>query len=850
VKRFARLGLVLIPVVALTALVVVGVVGRVRSAAQSGDRHSMIPHGEASSALLPNGWKITPVGKHVALPGDMPLAMAASPDGKYLLTVTGGYHDEDVNVIDMASGALIQSLDVDKAWAGMCFDPSGKTVYVAAGGGADQKTLDDLTSRKAESPARLASLGQTVLRFGFEDGKLTPQGDVPIAALQGKKHWTAGLAMGKDGALYVAETESDSVYRLGGSDLTIQTVAKVGYRPYACALSPDGGTLAVSNWGDGSVSLIDSATMQERVRVPVGSHPNQLVWGKDGRLFTACAGSNLVSVITGGKAVETIKTSLRPTDPVGSTPDALALSPDGQRLYVADADNNDVAVVDLSNHKESRVLGFIPTAWYPSALAVSPDGRRLFVGTGKGLQFRANDVADGVATRKSPYDDGRTYKYIDSLLNGTVSIVDLPDAARLAGYTRQVRADVPAPPNAGTGDAHLHSLWGPKGPIKHIVYIIRENRTYDEVFGDIKTGNGDPDLVLFGQTVTPNAHALAGQYVLLDNLYCNGEVSEDGHQWCDAAYATDFTERATLTNYSGRGEPDADDRLVASPAGYLWDNCRRHGVSYYSYGEAADFKSSPDTPPIFQGSQGLAGHASADYAAFDWFKGPRDLGRADIFIRDLHAAETSGQWPQFMVMSLPEDHTQGLSTGGFTPSADVAENDQALGKIVDAVSHSKFWSQTAIFVIEDDAQDGPDHVDAHRTVGLVISPYIRPGVDSTMYTTASFVRTMELMLGLPPMTQFDADATPLGCLVTVPNPAAYTLLPPQTDLDARNPRKGAGARASALLDFSAPDRADPDALNAILWNALKPGVPLPAPVRSARLTAVGRPLPPATGDDQ
>lgn len=831
-RNFPLLTLIVSGMTFAAAVAVIGVASR--GSAVPKPKHSVtVPHSDGAAALLPNGWRVTPAGRPVPLRGDMPLAMAVTPDGKSLVTVTGGFHDEDVSVINLASGALTQSLDVDKAWAGLCFDPSGKTLFVAAGGGASQQFLDGAAKTHELPPARLASFGQTVMRFGWDGSKVTPEGNVPVPSVTGKDRWTAGLAMGKDGALYVTEMQEDAVCKLTGPDFAAETKAAVGYRPYACALAPDGRTLAVSNWGGASVSLVDPATMQERQRVAVGSHPNQLVWGRDGRLYVACSGSNSVSVIARGKVLETIKTSLRPGDPVGSTPDALALSPDGKTLYAANADNNDVAVVDISDPKESVIRGFIPTGWYPSALAVSPDGRRLFIGTGKGLHFRANAVADDPYTASSPYADGRKYDYIGGLLSGAVSIVAVPDPLKLAAYTRQVRADIPSPPDLRENISGLPTALS---HIKHVVYIIRENRTYDEVFGDITAGNGDPNLVLFGQKITPNAHALAARYVLLDNLYCNGEVSEDGHQWCDAAYATDFTERAYVDSYSDRGEPDADDRLTESPAGYLWDNCRRHGISYYSYGEQADFTSSPLLPPIFKGNRGLAGHASADYAKFDWFTGPRDIGRADIFIRDLHTAEKSGRWPQFMVMSLPEDHTQGLEAGAFTPAADVGENDQALGKIVEAVSHSKFWPQTAIFVIEDDAQNGPDHVDAHRTVGLVISPYVRRGADDTMYTTASFVRTIELILGLPPMTQFDKDATPLfNSFTAAPDLLAYTALPPGVDLEARNPKTGPGAEASARLDFSAPDRADPDALNAILWNALKPGRPMPAPVRSARL---------------
>ncbi len=372
--------------------------------------------------------------------------------------------------------------------------------------------------------------------------------------------------------------------------------------------------------------------------------------------------------------------------------------------------------------------------------------------------------------------------------------------------------------------------------IRHILYIIRENRTYDQVFGDLGVGNGDPKLVLFGRQVTPNAHALARRTVTLDNLYCDGEVSEDGHQWSNAAYATDFTEKAWTNSYSSRAEPDADERLVSSPAGYIWDACSRKHLSVRTYGEMASFVASPDSEPQVKAVGSLAGHVSLEWMKVK-SKGGRDTEKAAVFIKELEAAEKTGDWPSFMVMSLGEDHTHGLTPGAFTPIAEVASNDQALGNIVQAVSRSKFWKETAIFVIEDDAQNGPDHVDAHRTVGLVISPWVKRGVvDSTMYTTSSYVRTMELILGLPPMTQFDSAATPLYFSFTS-EPAFDPIdaIGPQVDLLSRNAATGAGARASLQLDFSDYDRADPDELNRILWAALKPGEPMPAPVRSLRV---------------
>ncbi len=796
-----------------------------------------LPRGTNSAMLLPNGWQITPAGEAIPLPGDLPLKMAVTRDGKDLIVVTGGYHDQGVDVMNCATGQITEKIGVGKVGAGLCLSPSGDAVYVS-GGGAPEESFLMGAARQGASLVQMNLFHHPLLGFFVEDqDSLTPPFPLDILGLPESQRFISGLASGPY-YFYAVNINTDTVYRLSGNPHVPQVSAKVGYRPDSVAVSPGGETIAVSNWGDKSVSLLYARAMVELARVPVGSHPNDLAYSPDGRLFVACSGSNAVYVLRGPHVREVIKTSLTPTAPVGSTPDALCVSPDGARLYVANADNNDVAVVDISRPVESRVLGFIPTGWYPSALAVAPDGKTLYVGVGKGLHSRPNVPALSFAP-KTTYDGARKYDYIGDTLNGAVSIVPVPTAAQLAAYTRQVRANVPLAPPALTvaGTGATASAPQAFAAITHVLYIIRENRTYDQVLGDMKAGNGNPSLTLFGENITPNAHALARQFVLLDNLYCNGEVSEDGHEWCDSAYATDFVERAWPSNYSGRGEPDADARLTASPAGYLWDNCARHHLSFYSYGEQADFTSTPNAPPVFTGSAGLTGHVNTDWSVKYPFGVGRDPQRVALFLSDFQKAQATGQWPQFTVMWLSEDHTQGLKAGAYTPIASVASNDQALGQVVQAVSHSRFWPSTAIFVIEDDAQNGPDHVDAHRTEGFFISPYTRRGTtDSTLYSTASFVRTMELCLGLPPMTQFDAAAQPLfASFASRPDLTPFTLRPPQTDLDARNPSAGPGAAASAKLDFSAPDRADPDALNGILWRALKPGVPVPAPVRSARL---------------
>jgi YVTN family beta-propeller protein len=770
------------------------------------------------AVILPNGWQVTPAGLPISLAGDLPLGMKTTPDGKYLLVSTSGFHNQGLYVIALDTQKLVQNVELKKTFYGL--DIGGDGAVYASGG----NTPDPATPNQSD-PLKCA-----VMQFSFNGGQLTPNTGIDLLAVPASGRYITGVAAGPDHSVFVANYGNDSIYKIDGSSHQIVATGHTGAHPYAIALSPNGKTLAVSNWGGGSVSLFDSSTLTENSRVDTGNHPNALTWGRDGRLFVTNAGSNSVSVIKGSSVVETIKTSLNPNDPVGSTPDAIAVSPDGDRVYVANADNNDVAVIDTSDVDESKVIGFIPTGWYPTAVAISPDGAHLYIGTGKGLQFTPNATPETKVTSAQTVDG---YRYIADCLSGAVSIVAVPDGRLLAKYTKQVAANMPKPQQQYTASNKVDAEKAFK-QIKHVIYIIRENRTYDEVFGDIPEGNGDPNICLFGQNVTPNGHALAEQYVLLDNLYCNGEVSEDGHQWCDAAYATDYTERRWVNNYSGRGAPKDDDGMGASPAGYLWDNCAKHGLTYKNYGEASTFHSDPGSPPVFTGPKALDGHASYAYSQIPWFGKGRDEARAQIFINDLDAAQKTGNWPQLMVMSLPEDHTQGLEAGAYTPTANVGENDKALGEIVRAVSHSSFWKDTAIFVIEDDGQNGPDHVDAHRTVGLIISPFTKKGTDSTMYSTSSFVRTIELILNIPPMTQFDQDATPTyNSFTSNANMLPFDLLPAGVDVEARNPTKGAAVAASDKLDFSAPDRADPDKLNAILWHALRPGVRMPAPVRSA-----------------
>lgn len=801
--------------------------------------------GASGAQLLPQGWRISPVGKHIPLMGDFPSRILVLPDGRHFAVLTSGFHHQGVTIVDSNSGATVSSVNLGKAYGDMAFDFRSKQLFVCGGGAVKEADLEKRLASRGEQIA-VPQFDAAVLRASLDAGKLSLAAPIRIPGLAGKDRFISGIAIGKDGALFVVNINNDTIYRLSARNYEVEASAVSGYGAYRAAVSPDGMLVAVSNWGDQSVSLFAAKTLTRRARIKVGIHPNDLAFGPDGRLFVSNAGSNSVSIIRQKSVVETIKTSLVPSDPVGSTPDAVAVNGGGTRLYVANADNNDVAVIDISTRDHSRVLGFIPTGWYPSALVVSRDGHTLFAGIAKGLASVGN-VPTVKPSKEAEPDPRHPYDYVGDTLTGYVSFIKLPTKERLDQLTKQVIQNVPSTENDSEVKAMAETIRGRVFPhIKHVLYIIRENRTYDQVLGDLGRGNGDPNLTLFGEPVTPNAHNLARTWAAFDNLYVNGEVSENGHQWSDAAYATDFVSKAWLQSYSGRGEPKAEDgelgadeRLRSSPGGYLWDNCARHGISFRTFGEFAFFHSGRDQGPRFV-AKGLEGHASVEWlklASSNWknISAGRDPDLADVFIREMHDGEKNDNWPRFMVMSLGEDHTHALRPGDYTPSAMVGSNDQALGKIVDAVSHSRFWPETIIFVIEDDAQDGPDHVDCRRTVGLAISPYIKRGiVDSTLYTTASMVHTMELILGLPTMTQFDRAATPMyRAFRTSLDLTPYSNASPRTDLLAKNPAKGPAAAASLRMDFSGFDRVDPEEMNRILWEAQKPGVPMPAPVRSA-----------------
>lgn len=787
------------------------------------------PGQKPAGFLLPNGWMITPAGEQV-LVKDLPLNIVPLADGRHALVATSGYNAHELTLIDFQSKEIQQTETVRQSWFGLALSPKEDKLWWSGGGGAALHV------------------------FGLREGKLAraDKGDPTADAgrTDASEHkFRSGLALdGKRNVLYSLDIDAGQLIVVDLSGRQPDKTLALGGRPYDVAIARNGARLYVSDWAGRVVLVIDPNDLRVVAKIGVGEHPNQIaVCPTDERIFVACANTNDVAVIDTKRGVvtETISTALFPQAPEGSTPDAVAVSPDGRKLFVANADNNCVAVVDISAPGRSQVQGFIPTGWYPTAVAVSPDGKHLLVGVGKGNQTRANPIpkepkAAGPGDRRQ-----LPYPYIGTTLSGALSIVPMPTDEQLAAYTETVYRNCPYSDELLTDAPYAEKTAIPRkvgepSPIQHVIYIIKENRTYDQVFGDIGRGNCDPSLVMFGEDVTPNHHKLANDFVLLDNLYCNGHVSADGHPWSTMAYNTDYIARNWALTYSDRAgiEDDEEGDLHKAPSGFLWDACARNNVSYRSYGEYGGRVSQPDGSERMEGRvPGLVGHMCPDYGIpKEADQRVRDTDNVEVFLKEFREFEKNGNLPRFIVMSLGEDHTSGTRPEAYTPQACVASNDLALGRLVEAVSKSKYWPQIAIFVIEDDAQNGPDHVDAHRTVGLVISPYTkRKCLDSTQYTTVSMVRTMELILGLDPLSQFDAAANPMfACFSDTPDLTPYTALPARIDLNAKNGALAYGAERSLKMDFTEYDRIDDFELNEILWRSVKgQDAPLPPAVRRA-----------------
>ncbi|HKE84522.1 MAG TPA: bifunctional YncE family protein/alkaline phosphatase family protein [Vicinamibacterales bacterium] len=810
--------------VACTLLLVMALGGTWRAVDSYRARHPVsgteitVPGRNGPNALLVSGWKTTPAGRQLAS-GDMILSGQVSPDGKLFAFVNTGYTRHNLHIVDLATEKEIATFPMEQAWSGLAFSPDGSRIFVSSGAGYP---------------------GHDIAYFDRwdKDGWQEARSGYTLVGAVKEKTAVSSINVSRDGKLlYALNNSDDHLYILETHGGRALARVNVGDHPLAAKLSRNGETLYVANLGSANVAVVD---VKDPNRPTVTSmlatdpHPNDLAITDDGRLFVSCGHTNNVIAFDLGTSqrLEVISTALGPKAPAGSTPNSLALSPDQKTLFVANADNNSVSVIDVQERGRARPLGFLPTGWYPTLVRTTADGKRILVASGKG-------AGTGPSRVKRPIDPiapTPSFQHHGNQLNGLVSFIDTPDAKALAGLTKQVYdnalyRDALLETSGASGASVIPIKVGESSPIKHVLFIMKENRTYDQVFGDLRQGNGDPSLTLFGRDVTPNQHALAEQFVLLDNLYCSGEVSQDGQPWTTSAYVNEFTQRAWTLSYSRHGSVDTEDRIGEQSTPYIWELAKQKGLRVRTYGMGnrrgvADVRSVRyDQTPIEPGQQR-----------------PRDTERAARFIEEFVQMDRDGTVPNFMFMSLGENHTNGTAPGSYTPKAMVASNDLAVGRIVETITKSKVWPEFAIFIIEDDAQNGPDHVDSHRTAGLVISPYVkRKVVDSTMYSTVSMLRTVELLLGLPPMTQHDAAAPPMvNSFRAKPDLTGFSVVDAQTDLLSKNPAQGYGAALSARMDFREYDRIDEDVLNRILWHGIK-GVdaPYPAPVRRALPTPYG-----------
>jgi YVTN family beta-propeller protein len=744
---------------------------------------------EADLGRLPTGARLDPAGRSVDI-GDFPTTELLSPDSARIVLLLGSYRQQGVQVVDRRSGNVIQTLQQPAAFVGLAFSPDGTKLYASGG------------------------FGDNVYVYAWRHDSASLTDSIRLSAKKGQRY-PAGLGVSPDGkTLYVAENLDDSLAIIDLASRRVRRRLPTGRYPYAVVVDKNG-TIFVSAWGSHTVSVFP-----QKKTIDVARHPSSMLL--DGTsLYVVSASTDRIDVVD-TKTLTVVKhiADSVPGASEGSTPEGIAVS--GRRLYVAEADNNAVAQIDLGT---DSIVGRIPVEWYPTAVVAGP-GDTLYVANAKGHGSRPN----GATGYRVGAKDSDPFGYTLGQLAGTLTIV-------------------PGHADYGTRVASANG-WEPRPsapdypPIEHVVYIIKENRTYDQVFGDEAQGDGDTSLVFFGRFVSPNHHALADRFGLYDRFFVNAEVSADGHQWSTAAYATDYTEKTTPDNYSDRGRdydydgtnrktvPADGDDVAAPAAGYLWDLAVAKGLSLRNYGEFAveHGRSAEDATShgvVTASKPALAARTCPTYAGFD--VKITDQARADVWIDELHKFERDGSMPALEILTLPNDHTAGATPRAPTPRAYMADNDWALGRMIDALSHSRFWRSTAVFVVEDDAQDGADHVDSHRAPFLVISPWTRGDVIHRFTNTTDVIRTIEEILKLPSMSQFDTYGRPLrGIWRTVPDTTPYIAHVANIDLAEHNPDTGKVARLSRTLDFRVADAADSHVLNRVLWETIKgPDVPYP-----------------------
>lgn len=790
--------------------------------------------------LLNSGWLLRPAGKQIPL-STGPMASLLAPGGKLLAILQGGYLPPSVSLHNPATLQETARIALPDAWLGMAFAPQGNLLYVSGGSRA------------------------TVYELGLlPGGGLERRREFTIVPEKERTHadFIGDLALAPDGRLiYAAALYRDLIYVINPQSGLVIERWKTAHRPYRILFHPDGKSFFVTGWGDGSLRQHDAAGGQEIARYFTGPQPMDMVWrtrplpaepGQEpppstARLFVAVSGSNLVQVFglaAGGalRRVESVNLTLFRdfAETSGMTPSALALSPDENSLYVVCSDANAVARVNISEPR-SVVEGFIPSGWYPLAARLLP-GAQLLILNSRGSRSFPNPQGPNPTVRHAPLHEGNAaVEYVAAIQRGSASLLAEPTPAELDAYTAQVLANSPLrrrtlPAHIPPGHPIAHAPDAAPA-IQHVLYIVKENRTYDQILGDLGLGDGDPSLTLFGEDVTPNHHKLAREFVLLDNFYVSADVSADGHNWSSAAIAPAYVQRLWPNSYGARRrhyDYEGGERAALPPAGYLWSNALQAGLTVRNYGWwVNNIRPAPASGRQIDSVRdpSLAPHTNFDYRGFD-LDYP-DSQRIKVFLHDLAAFESSGQMPRLITLRLGNDHTSGLAAGKIAPKSAVADNDYALGLLIEALSQSRFWPSTAVFVLEDDAQNGPDHVDSHRSPAFLLSPYTRGrGLDSTMYNTVSVLRTIEHILGLQPMTIHDATARILhAAFRSTPDTRPYAAEKPRIPLTDRNPPATPLAARSAPLDFSEADRIDDGELNDILWRALRSATP-PAPVRS------------------
>jgi YVTN family beta-propeller protein len=826
---------------------------------------------------LPNQWKLNPAGQ--ALPvGDLPVNIQVHPTGQFAAVIHCGYKDHEIHIVDLnpTKRKIVCRVPIEQGFYGLAWSPDGKQVY-ASGGEFDvvhvwdfdkgllhnHRTLDVSgvpgVKRTVSSGITLDPTGKDLFACGlWADAVVRVPLDnpsnkvvIPLAFVEPKKEPAQGEPPSPpDGRKEPPKKDEPKP----AEDDSVKPAANNGY-PYTALVEPGAKRLFVSLWAKSGIAVVDLEANKVTAVWKTASHPTEMALDPKGKaLYVACSNSTQVTVLdpATGSTIQTINAALYPQAPSGNTPNSLALTPDGEMLFVANADANNVAVFNVADAKVAKPLGFIPVGWYPTSVRYNKLDKTIYVANGKGVLSKANPSGPNPEQPQTR----STAEYIGSLFQGTMSFIPVPTPDAMAKLSKTAYDCSPLQKDAAVRadkvekDNPIPQKVGDPSPIKHVIYIVKENRTYDQVFGDMAAraknpkGNGAPEICLFPEEITPNHHKLADQFVLLDNIYVDGEVSADGHEWSMGAYATDFVEKLWPLSYRGSpkktfGYPaeGAVDAAARPAGGYLWDRAKEAGVTYRNYGEWIENgakKKDGTFEPGKASVPALEGHFDPDFRGYDLDY--QDVKRAERFISELKRFEKEGEMPRLQIVRIPNDHTSGTRIGKPTPRAQVADNDLALGMVIEALSNTKFWKDTAVFVIEDDAQNGPDHVDAHRVVALVISPYTkRNHVDSTLYSTSSMLRTMELILGLKPMSQFDAAARPMfNSFTAKPDLTPYVAEKARIDITETNKPGAFGAAVSEKLNLAKEDQADDMIFSEIIWKAVKgANSTMPAPVRAA-----------------